>query len=196
MAVPSRRRLRKYIERQLSLRARLWPDITDNDLWVRTERDGFITIPRTMPLILDIMDDMANGQPISSTYLELWCRSFDECFVTLSKPREIAFHSGFTGQRAERTWAGRMRLLDDLGFIRTKEGASGPLTYALILNPYHVIKGHHDKRTPGLRSDKYNALMARAVEIGATDLDEPSPEPVEAASPAKPLSSLDDEIPF
>src|SRR5262245_53110390 len=111
MAMTGRRRLRKYIERQLNLRARLWPDVTEDDLWVRTERDGFSTIPRTMTLVLDIMDDMANGQPVSSTYLELWCRGFDECFVTLSKPREVAFHSGFTGQRAERTWAGRMRLL-------------------------------------------------------------------------------------
>ncbi len=186
MAMTSRRRLKKYIEKQLALRARLWPKATDNELWIRTSHDGFITIPRAMPLILEIMDDMAGGQPVSSTYLELWCRTFDECFVTLSKPREMAFHAGFTGQRAERTWVGRMRLLHKLGFVDLKEGPSGPLSYALIWNPYLVIKRHQESGTPGVRADKYNALLARAIEIGATDLDEPEEEPV----------TDDDEIPF
>ena len=31
-----------------------------------------------MPLILSMMDDLSKGQPVSSTYLELWCRTFDE----------------------------------------------------------------------------------------------------------------------
>ena len=61
-----------------------------------------------MPLILSLMDDVSKGQPISSTYLELWCRTFDESFVTLSKPREMAFHAGFDGRRAERTWRSRL----------------------------------------------------------------------------------------
>lgn len=39
-----------------------------------------------MLLSLSIMDDLSKGQPVSSTYLELWCRTFDESFVTLSKP--------------------------------------------------------------------------------------------------------------
>ena len=158
MPSSSRRRFKKLIERQLVLRSRLWPGITDDDLWVRTDRDGFTTVPRTMSLILEIMDDLANGRPISSTYLELWCRTFDECFVTLSKPREMAFHSGFTGQRAERTWTSRMKLLHGFGFIDLKSGPSGPLSYALIFNPYHVIKKHYDEGHSGIRVDKYNAL--------------------------------------
>ncbi len=96
-----------------------------------------------MPLILSIMDDLANGQPVGMTYLELWGRAFDECFVTLSKPREMAFHAGFVGQRAERTWRGRMKIFADLGFIDLQPGPSGAMSYALILNPYLVIR-----RTP------------------------------------------------
>lgn len=63
---------KKITLRQLELRARLWPHITDLHLWCRQHHDGFVTIPRTMPIILSIMDDLANGQPVSSTYLELW----------------------------------------------------------------------------------------------------------------------------
>ena len=102
-------------------------------------------------------------------------RAFDESFVTLSKPREMAFHSGFVGQRAERTWRGRMRILAELGFIDLQPGPSGPMSYALIFNPYLVIRRHHDQGHPGVREDKYNALIERAGEIGATDFDLPDP---------------------
>jgi hypothetical protein len=166
---------KKIAQRQLDLRGRLWPSITDGHLWHRLHHHGFATIPRTMPLMLDIMNDLANGQPVGITYLELWCRAFDESFVTLSKPREMAFHAGFSGQRAERTWRGRMKILEELGFIELQEGPSGPMSYALILNPYLVIRQHYQGKQPGIRTDKYNALVERAVEIGANDFDLPDP---------------------
>lgn len=153
-------------QRQLELRKNLWPEATDEWLWSRLRHDGFTTLPKGMPLILGIMDDLSKGQPVSSTYLELWCRTFDECFVTLSKPREMAFHAGFDGQRAERTWRSRLDILDRLNFISLKEGSSGPASYALLWNPYKVIKDHFESKTPGLRQDKYNALLERMSEIG------------------------------
>lgn len=140
-----------------------------------------------MPLMLDIMNDLANGQPVSTTYLELWCRAFDECFVTLSKPREMAFHAGFSGQRGERTWRGRMKILANLGFIDLKEGPSGPMSYALILNPYLVIRRHKQQGHPGVREDKYNALVERAIEIGAADLNMSDPwAPAVEPEPTRP----------
>jgi hypothetical protein len=120
---------KKIAQRQLELRARLWPGLNESFIWQRKKHDGFTTTPRTMPLMISIMDDLSEGQPVSSTYLELWCRAFDECFVTLSKPREMAFHAGFTGHRGERTWRSRMKILADLGFIDIREGPSGPLSY-------------------------------------------------------------------
>jgi hypothetical protein len=178
--------IKKIAKRQLELRARLWPEITDADLWSRHTHDGFTTIPSTMPLIMSIMDDLSKNQPVSLTYLELWARAYDECFVTLSKAREMAFHSGFSSQRAERNWKARLKILHDLGFINLKAGASGPASYALILNPYQVIKHHHQSKTQGLREDKYNALQARAIEIGDTSLT-PPPAPVE--TPATPSAT-------
>jgi hypothetical protein len=174
---------KKIAKRQLELRNRIFPHVTQDWLWTRQIYNGFTTLPKAMPLMLTIMDDMAKGQPVSGTYLELWCRTFDECFVNLSKPREIAFHSGFSGQRAERTWRGRLTLLEELKFILLGEGPSGPASYALILNPYMVIRWHHEHKSPGLRSDKYNALMERAAEIGDESLSPPF-APAAAASAA------------
>lgn len=189
-AKPVKRR-KKIAQRQIELRNRLWPDVTDAHLWHRQSHDGFATIPRTMPLIMSIMDDLANGQPVGTTYLELWCRAFDESFVTLSK-REIAFHSGFSGQRAERTWRVRMKILADLGFIALKEGPSGSMSYALIYNPYLVIRRLRAQSHQGIRADKFNALAERAGEIGADDMDLPDPwaaKPEESA-PVGPTDAL------
>src|SRR5882672_8579876 len=91
--------------RQLELRKVLWPNAKPEHLWLRAVRDGFTTIPRTLPLIFHVMDAMSKGKPVSSTYFDLWCRAYDECFVTLNKHREMAFHAGFSGQRAEQTWS-------------------------------------------------------------------------------------------
>ena len=178
--MPSFKPPKKIALRQLELRARLWPSLKEDDLWSRLTHDGFSTIPSTMALIMSIMDDLSKNKPVSFTYLELWNRTFDEGFATLSKAREIAFHSGFSSERAERTWKSRLKILNDLEFINLQGGASGAASYALILNPYKVIQKHHDRKTIGMREDKYNALVARALELGDISL-----RPVVASPPAE-----------
>jgi hypothetical protein len=175
---------KKIAQRQLELRMKLWPEVGPERLWDRHVHHGFTTMPRCMPIILSIMDDLAKGQPVSMTYLELWCRSFDEVFVVLSKPQATAFHAGFSGQRAERTWRTRLKLLEDLSFIQLKEGPLGPASYALILNPYKVIEHHHQKKHSGLRADKWNALIERMSEIGDESLTPPAAPAEATTSPA------------
>ena len=170
MISTSKRRFSKIAIKQLALRKTLWPELDEKLLWLRIERDGFTTIPRSFPIMLQIMDSLSKGKPVSSTYFELWCRAYDECFIVLNKPQELAFHSGFSGQRAQVTWKDRIRALAELGFIDVKPGPSGEMSYALIYNPYHIIKMHHKNKHSGITTDLYNALAARAIEIGANDL--------------------------
>lgn len=129
---------------------------------------------------------------IGQTYVEMWCRLFDECFLTLKGHEEMAFHAGFFGQRAVRTWRERVRRLRDLGFIDVKSGPMGELSYALFWNPYHVIREHHEQGR--VQEAKWRALVVRANEIGATDIDQtfkPPPRPADFTR-----ADLDDEIPF
>jgi len=170
--------------RQLELRHQLWPQFADADLWLRNVRNGFTTVPRTLPIIFQIMDCLSKGKPVSAAYFDLWCRAFDECFVVLNKPKDMAFNSGFTGQRAEQTWQKRISILNNLGFINTQPGPSGPMSYALILNPYKVIKAHHQKKA--IPAEFYNTLLVRAVEIGANDLTEENGEPLPGRPPTVP----------
>ncbi|TWB00739.1 hypothetical protein [Gluconacetobacter diazotrophicus] len=162
---------RSILKRQLEARAKIWPDITNQMLWDRTERDGFSTVPRALPLMMNIMDDLAGkGFPVGQTYFELWCRLYDELFLTLNRPEEMAFFSGFTGQRAVRTWKDRVRRLAELGFIDLKSGPLGDMSYAVFFNPYHIIKRAYLNKQ--VAEDKFRALVIRANEIGAFDLDD------------------------
>lgn len=156
-------------KKEIKRRGQLWPTVNPDALWNRKTHDGFTTVPRNMGLIMTIIDDLTKGKPASLTYFELWCRAWDEMYTSLAHKESIAFHSGFTGQRAARTWTERMKSLRDLGFIDIKPGASGSLTYVLIFNPYHVLRRLWDAKTPGLTEGKYNALIDRSGEIGADD---------------------------
>lgn len=170
MTKPSNKQ--QILEKKLAFRKQLWPGIKDDDLWTHKRRDGFVPIPRVMPLILQIMNDLS-PRPLASTYLDLWCRKFEEQYVTLNRPhKEYAFFAGFSGQRGEQTWKERIRELAKLGFIKLEAGASGEFSYALILNPLKVIQSHVEKKTQGLRKDYLNALLDRSNQVKAKDLNE------------------------
>jgi len=88
--------------RRRQIRTRLWPNVNDEALWLRTRSVGFTTIPRTLPIINKILDKEAGkGFPVSTTYLALWCRVFDEGFVEIRNSRDLAHESGFGGPRVD-----------------------------------------------------------------------------------------------
>lgn len=166
-------------KKQLAIREMHWPN-AEPHLWHRTINKGFTTIPKTMPMISKIMDEMTKGAPVSSTYLTLWCNTWDNSFVVLNKHKEMANASGFGGQRGEHTWATRVKKLHELRFIDIKPGRSGPMSNVIIWNPHLILRWHYQRKTPGLSEASYNALMEWALEIGAKDMTEPldsAPEP-------------------
>ena len=159
-------RIKKIQKNKLELRNQLWPDLREEILWSRHKDAGFTTVPRTMSYIMRIIDEMSDGKPASLTYFPLWCRVFDESFVIINNPREMAFESGFRGQRAEITWRGRMKILRQLKFIDAKEGASGPYHYVLIPNPFAIIDQHVQSGKLASK-ETYNSFLERAIAVGA-----------------------------
>jgi hypothetical protein len=187
--MPSNREANAIAQKQLAQRNALWPTLQPL-LWDRKAHKGFATIPKTMPIILKIMDEMSDGKPVSSTYLGLWCATWDNSFVNITKANEMAHAAGFSGQRAEYTWGARMKILKSLAFIDYKPGKSGPISHVIILNPHKIIQHHHDKKTPGLVEASYNMLIDRAVDIGAKDMLEGLSPP--AAAPVAATAVTDD----
>ncbi len=182
MADQNKKRLSKIARQKRNMRDSLWKDLDESTLWMRERSDGWLSVPRSMPLLLQIMDSLSKGKPVSSTYLDLWCRTYDDSFVIANKDREMAFFSGFTGERAVRTWTTRMHILRDLGFIDIKEGPNGPISYVLIYNPYLVVRQHEEAGR--INAAYFNSLTQRMIEIGAHDLDSQNEEDEQA--PSKP----------
>ena len=173
-------------KKQQAIRDLHWPG-AEAHLWNRKANKGFTTIPKTMPLILKAMDEITKGAPVSSTYLTLWCCTWDNSFVVLNKAGDMANAAGFGGQRGEHTWAGRMKKLQELHFIDIKPGKSGPMSNAIIWNPHLAIRYLHEQKTPGLTEATYNSLVEWALEVGAKDMIEPFPV---LAAPAPPVAAV------
>jgi hypothetical protein len=119
-----------------------------------------------MTLFMRAMDELSSGERISQVYLDLWCRAPDEMFLALDRPQDMAFASGFSGQRAVQSWNNRIDTLAELGFIHLAPGAVGKRGHAAILNPYIVVRNLRAK----ISRELYNTLLSRTQEIGADDL--------------------------
>lgn len=164
------KKVRSMSGKRVLLRTKLWPQVDETSLWLRKDKVGFTTIPRTMTLIGRIMDQISGkGVPLFSTYLSLWCRVFDEAFVEIRSDRELAFESGFTGSRGVATWRARMRKLQELNFISMKPGLASEMQYVLIFNPILIIEGYN--LSGQIDSLSYQSLMARLIEVGATEIE-------------------------
>jgi len=81
-----------------------------------------------------------------------------------------ALDAGYGGERNVGTWRAHLRVLKDLGFIDYKAGPSGPFQFILLWNPYHVVKKLKAKNW--VQEAPYIAIRKRALEIGATDMDD------------------------
>lgn len=171
-----KKRLSKAQKAALAMRKQLWPAVTDEMLWLRHDRDGFTTIPRTMPLFMDLINDTSKrvttgkSVPAGKAYLVLWCRVFDEGLVKIDVEAIAAMEAGYTGERNVATWREHLRVLRDLGFIDYAPGAAGPCHYVLLLNPYHAVKALDSKGW--VQPLVLTSLYQRAMEIGASDLND------------------------
>ena len=52
-------RAAKIQKKKKALRKQLWGDIDPDTIWNRKLNDGYTTIPRTMPIVFQIMDDLS-----------------------------------------------------------------------------------------------------------------------------------------
>lgn len=168
----------KMADRAKGLRENFFPEVPQEWLWLRKRNDGYTTIPRTLAMVMAIIDSLSKNKPCGLTYFVLWCRAWDDPLLTIENPAVFAAEAGFSGERAVITWRQRMKTLKDLGFIACKEGATGEYHYVLILNPHLVIWKQRDTIAQSL----VMKLFDRGHEIGAKDLI----DPVAALTPKAP----------
>lgn len=149
--------------RRKRLRDTWWPNLTDLDVW-HSKPTGFAMVPRTMPLLMQAMDSLSIGKPVSGVYFELWCSAFEDAIVEISDPRLRAYYCGFSGPRAISTWNARMRTLVELGFVEAKAGLSGDFGVVLLRNPYLVLSRISNRIDPMLMNEIHSRMAAIGVQ--------------------------------
>lgn len=158
------RRLKMAERAQLQMDA-LFPDVPSEYLWQRKKNDGFSTVPRTLPIAMQAIDNQTKGTPAGHTLFCLWARSPDHPLITIENPATFAFEAGFTGERAVHTWRKKMKRLSELRFILPSKGPSGDYHYVLLINPNVAVEW---MRCDNLVQDElYARFMSRVADIGA-----------------------------
>ncbi|MEO8021732.1 hypothetical protein [Polaromonas sp.] len=134
-------------------------------IWQRKVNDGYTTLPRTLPIAMQAIDDETKGRPAGHTLFCLWARSPDHPMLVIENPATYASEAGFSGERAVDTWRKRMKQLVELNFIRCVPGPSGDFHYVLLLNPNTAVE---QLRAIGkIQQALYARFIDRVNEIGA-----------------------------
>ncbi|OEU70738.1 MAG: hypothetical protein BA863_14730 [Desulfovibrio sp. S3730MH75] len=144
---PAKKKNQAIKTKQLQQMNEIWPETPLSALWSRSKVKGFATIPKTLPLVMRLIDLLTKGQPASATYFALWANTWDISMVEITREGIMAWESGFFGPRAVSTWRGRMHSLKRLGFIDNFDGPDGPFTRVLIHNPHAVIRFIKETKT-------------------------------------------------
>jgi hypothetical protein len=161
-AATKRPKMAERAQQQLDIH---FPNMPKAFLWSRKDNDGFITIPRTLPIAMEAIDKQTKGQPAGHTLFCLWARSPDHSLITIENQTTLAAETGFTGERAVDTWRKRMKKLRELGFIQTSPGPSGEFHYVLLMNPNAGVEWMRSQGN--VQNDLYGRFIARLGEIGA-----------------------------
>ena len=160
-AASKRLKMSERAQQQLDLH---FPGFPSQWLWRRKTNDGFTTLPRTLPLVMQAVDAQSKGQPAGHTLFCLWVRSPDHPLVTIENPATFASEAGFYGERAVDTWRRRMKRLRELNLIQSKAGPSGDFHFVLLLNPNVAMEW---MRVNGFVQDGlYGRFLDRLIEVG------------------------------
>lgn len=156
----------KMAERARQQKDLHFPDVDEGWLWHRSRNDGYTTLPRTLPIIMEAVDALSKGTPAGHTLFTLWCRAPDHALVTIENPAIFAAEAGFSGERTVDTWRRRMKILVDLGFILTKPGAAGDYHYVLLRNPNFVLEMRREYHGD-VPESIYGKFLDRILDVGA-----------------------------
>lgn len=155
----------KMAERARHQQESLFPGYPLEWLWHRKTNDGYCSLPRTLPIAMQIIDSVSKGQPAGHTLFCLWARSPDQPLISIESPATFAAEAGFQGERAVDTWRRRMKTLKEHAFIDARKGPSGDFHYVLLLNPNVAVE--RMKSWNQVQDTLYTRFVDRLLDIGA-----------------------------
>jgi len=142
------------------------------DAWTGDNEKGWFRVPRTLPLILELLKDksLSGNYDPSGVYLELMARHISGGIIEMTDESAHAFGAGYFGPRAVRSWQERMKVLEKNGFIKTKQIGNQRYKYVLLVHPTVAVQR---LREAGKVSDAWwDAFRARQIEVKQDSFEE------------------------
>ena len=94
----------------------------------------------------------------------LMARNMGEGVIEMVTEEEHAYASGYSGNRATRTWRDRMKILEETGFIKVKARGGLKYGFVLLVHPTLVVQ---KLREEGKVSDEWwVSYRTRQLETG------------------------------
>ena len=158
--------------RREELREAYWPNAIP---WTGRNATGWFFAPRTLPLLLLLLRSkgLSGRKDPSRVYLALLARHVDNGVIEIAQEADLAYESGYTGQRAVRTWQERMQLLADLGLIKIQPSGNQKYRFVLLVHPSLAIE-KLKKRPDVVDGSWWNAYVARRQETKESSYQKPS----------------------
>jgi hypothetical protein len=130
-------------EKREKLKKEYWPA---EDAWTGDNEKGWFRAPRTLPLLLTLLGEKSLSGKFdpSRVYLELLARHMDAGVIEMSTEEDHAYAAGYSGQRGVRTWQERIKTLEKLGVIKTKQIGNQRIRYVLLIHPTTAIQRLRD----------------------------------------------------
>ena len=130
----------KADQRREELREQLWPGQIDL-IWKGPAEVGYCCAPRVLPLLLHLTGskNIVGPKSCSTVYVELMSRSYNQGIIEIQDEDEHAYCAGYTSSRARRTWQERVRILEEIGFIRVAPKGNRVFGYVLLMHPFKVV---------------------------------------------------------
>jgi len=156
-------------KRREDVRQFYWPE---EDLWTGEKEVGWFSVPRSLPLIMTLLSskEISGGKDPSNVYLDLLSRQKGEGVIEMVHEADHAFASGYEGSRAVRTWQERMKILEEIGFIRAVKVGNLRHKYVAIVHPTTAV--YRLKREGKVPETWWNAYLANKRETKEATFEE------------------------
>ena len=148
-------------------------------VWPRAGEGGWFQGPRSLPLILAVLNTKAfrGNVDIASTYLALLAENWGEGIVEIKGEADAAM---MAGQRADarglRGWRDRIRKLEKLELVRIFPRGTQAIGYVVLMHPHDVLQRLRDKGK--IENGMWNLYQSKLREAGVIQVKKEPPKVV------------------
>ncbi|HEV8330492.1 MAG TPA: hypothetical protein VGQ22_03665 [Steroidobacteraceae bacterium] len=144
-------------------KAEFWPD---DIAWTGDPPEqGWFRAPRTLPFLLLLLSSKkitGSAADAGRVYLDLLARHRDSGLIEMANEGDHSYAAGYHGSRGVRTWKERMKLLEDLGFIKSRKGGNQQYKFVLLVHPTMAV--HNLRNKSKIDTHWWESYRARQIE--------------------------------